>query len=453
MDNQPSFEKYTLHAVECYLRGKQWKDALNPFFTTNSPRFRNFCEFCKPDTQSTIKEVDIQMHTVHLEFKDLVEQHLYNVITNMGLTEERFTELLEVELNTEDEAVHRLYTTLTSYRDFMKFGQMMQSICNELYPSQSPTATTAISIETMKRTKICRVLWDIENIQVNPNIGGIQTVLALQKFLKHEDLMGNGIDTRISAFFNPYNKSLSKKIIEELNKASVELICASTKREDADRKLGMRINQEMQILIPELTTFVIVSSDQDFRQHVQLLSNAAYTTIVVHEAKHESWRSALEMHASKGVDWTDVMKFLPPQTPSAAQCSDHRSSSTGSSSSSKERAEVSAVIPPGPSGEKLKHTLPEQQGSMKTKKNSHNSDKKLPESAPDSLVQSTIQSSEEAHSNEAPPQQHYRNTAKEAAAVGWRVAVCQRWVSAYGFLLVDISHPEVSSEFVLESPD
>lgn len=52
---------------------------------------------------------------------------------------------------------------------------------------------------------------------------------------------------RVTAFFNPSNGAVSKHTVNDLDKAAVELVWVSSKREDADRKLGMRINQDMQV--------------------------------------------------------------------------------------------------------------------------------------------------------------------------------------------------------------
>jgi cold shock CspA family protein len=392
-----SFEKFTLHALEAHLRGDKWREALLPFLRTNCPRFRNFSTICTFDKKSTASEADLQMHTVYIEFQDLVELELQKVVLGLSTSEERLSRLLDSGLNAEDETINRLHSTLSAYRDFMSFGAMMQHTCEELYPTRPPE----VRAHAVKPLQMCRVLWDLENVHVDPAHGGIQTVLALNEYLKSCHLLGPGIDTRITAFFNPFNRSISKKVIEELNKASVELVCASAKREDADRKLGMRINQEMQILIPEFTTFVIISSDQDFRQHIQLLSNAGYRTIVVHEARHESWRSALEMHASSSVEWSTVLKYLPTHPVEEGESPEARIAQKVSAGAKKAKGDIDSGrepdAPPAGAGEKL------------------------------------------------------RDASLEAAAVGWRVAVCQRWSSAFGFLLVDVTHPEVDGSFALDS--
>ena len=40
---------------------------------------------------------------------------------------------------------------------------------------------------------------------------------------------------------------MSKAVVKELDQAAVEMVWVSDKREDADRKLGVRIMQEMQV--------------------------------------------------------------------------------------------------------------------------------------------------------------------------------------------------------------
>lgn len=42
-----------------------------------------------------------------------------------------------------------------------------------------------------------------------------------------------------------------------------------------------------------------------------------------------------------------------------------------------------------------------------------------------------------------------RDSSREQLSVGWRVATCMRWHSAYGFLLVDTSHPLVHEHFTI----
>jgi len=349
------------------------------------------------------------MHSVHIEFITMVESELFKEISNMGVSEERFIALLDASLQQGDETVERLYKELVVYRNFVDFGLMMQQKYNELYPSPSPTISSSPNPTLTSTISICRVLWDLENVQVNPRLGGIKTVMQLQDFLKRNNMMGAGIDTRITAFLNPFNKNISKKVIEELNKASVELVCASSKREDADRKLGIRINQEMQLLNPALTTFVIISSDQDFRQHMQLMANAGYKVVIIHDAKHESWRNTLEMHASMSFEWGQVVTAPSDDTAESPQ---------------QESRDPSPAPPIATTSTTAVPSASSSQAKLQT--------------------QETSTTAGGARSG--------RDQVKEALAVGWRIAVCQRWSSAFGFLMVDVLHPPLSADFVLTSP-
>ena len=63
----------------------------------------------------------------------------------------------------------------------------------------------------------------------------------------------------------------------------------------------------MNVLDPHHTTFVIISSDQDFRHFYQLLKGEGYGVIVIHEAIEGNWVKVLEMHADCAYRWRDIM--------------------------------------------------------------------------------------------------------------------------------------------------
>lgn len=164
--------------------------------------------------------------------------------------------------------------------------------------------------------KFVRVLWDLENVTVSKRFGGLNAVKKLRDFLKRLGLIGHGIDTRVTAFFNPENSPVSSKTIEELDKAGVELVWVATKREDADRKLGYRISQEMHVLRDASnTTFVIISSDRDFRHHMQLLLNGGYSVIIIHNALNSKWSQSLEMYATAAFRWDQDVIGMDPKNP------------------------------------------------------------------------------------------------------------------------------------------
>lgn len=262
-------QRYVPHATEAIMRNQQWEMDLQPFYTTNSPRFINFQSIiirskidassksnqnAGRDQKSIIEDngigIDLQMTLVHQEYIALIEEKMNKLFVAMNITASEFIHSMKSNLDCNDEAVNRLHKVISNYHDFIEFGSMMERKYNELYSraavdtTLTDDATTRSPIAQSRNPlvassmRICRVLWDLENIPVIQK-DGMYTVGLLHRFLRSVDLMGSGIDTRITAFFNPYNKSISKKIIEQLNKSSVELVLASAKREDADRKLGV----------------------------------------------------------------------------------------------------------------------------------------------------------------------------------------------------------------------
>lgn len=58
-------------------------------------------------------------------------------------------------------------------------------------------------------------------------------------------------------------------------------------------------------------------------------------------------------------------------------------------------------------------------------------------------------SSAAVHTTTAHPDQRDSSREQQQLSVGWRVATCMRWHSAYGFLLVDTSHPPVHEHFTI----
>ena len=253
------------------MRNEQWEHDLQSFYSTNSPRFVNFhatvqtnkAQFDSNHHDSINKEdrgigMDLQMTLVHQEYVALIEEKLNKLFVAMSINATEFIQSMKLNLDCNDETVGRLYKVISAYHDFIEFGVMMERKYIELYEKTAEKVTSTgtvdkniydkggssiISIDqslkpmTSASMRICRVLWDLENIPVMQK-DGMYTVAQLHRFLRTVDLMGPGIDTRITAFFNPFNKSISKKTIEQLNKSSVELVLASSKREDSDRKLG-----------------------------------------------------------------------------------------------------------------------------------------------------------------------------------------------------------------------
>ena len=62
------------------------------------------------------------------------------------------------------------------------------------------------------------------------------------------------------------------------------------------------------MLSPQNTTFVIITSDQDFRHHFQLLGSLGYSLLVVHNAPEASkWSTTLAMHCTASYHWKEVL--------------------------------------------------------------------------------------------------------------------------------------------------
>jgi hypothetical protein len=82
------------------------------------------------------------------------------------------------------------------------------------------------------------VPWDIENVSIPSGIDTVEAVRALERWLETRGLWGAGVVGLITAFFNP--DSVKTRMRDALNRANVEQVLASSKREDADRKLNAR---------------------------------------------------------------------------------------------------------------------------------------------------------------------------------------------------------------------
>ena len=61
------------------------------------------------------------------------------------------------------------------------------------------------------------------------------------------------------------------------------------------------------MLSPQHTIFIILSSDMDFRNHMQLLQNAGFHVVLIHQARNDKWKTTLEMHSSESFEWKCVM--------------------------------------------------------------------------------------------------------------------------------------------------
>ena len=325
-------ELLSAYYVEANLR-HTYDAVFADFLRLNSPKFDSFRRNRNQILVSG-RGYDVSIFQCHVEYVRTLERTVKSLLDKIGATQERFVSAIS---KCEDAPIKSLMWTLTRYQDFDSFAEMMEDHCNSTYirgapagdhreiaapssSSSSPSSSPHTQAQNTVRKSV-RVLWDLENVPCSKKMGGMRTVTALQGFLRSLSLVGPGIDARTTAFFGM--GKINKSVIAELDKAAVELVWVSAKREDADRKLGTRIMQEMAVLPPAQTTIVIISSDQDFRSYVQQLTNSGFSAIVIHDVPEHgntaTWRNALCMHASQSFKWSKIIDEFGPQTPASPQ--------------------------------------------------------------------------------------------------------------------------------------
>ena len=298
--------QYAIYIVESKLRNNS---ELKKFYENKAPSFRKFSQI-RSEVEANGTGFDLIMMVTYLEFKELVTSYVDEILQELNVTITDFGTRLSA---IDDDSALSLLDLLEKAHNFIEFAMMMEFKYLKLYEGATgpPSAVKVLPVKQMPAGQQCvRVLWDIENVSVPKALGGLKTVEKLRNFLKSKSWVSPGVDTRITAFFNPSGHAVSQKTIGELDKSGVELVWVSQKREDADRKLGLRIAQEIRVLTPSSTTFIIVSSDQDFISHMQLLQNGGFHVVVIHKAKSEKWQSSLEMHANEGHKWTDILEYV-----------------------------------------------------------------------------------------------------------------------------------------------
>eukprot|EP00602_Paraphysomonas_sp_CaronLab_P009584 CAMPEP_0185019172 /NCGR_PEP_ID=MMETSP1103-20130426/1801_1 /TAXON_ID=36769 /ORGANISM="Paraphysomonas bandaiensis, Strain Caron Lab Isolate" /LENGTH=382 /DNA_ID=CAMNT_0027549349 /DNA_START=57 /DNA_END=1202 /DNA_ORIENTATION=+ len=320
-----TLEAHSPHIVEATLRSVLDQDKFEDFFRLNCRRFERFRQrFCN---SSGDKDFDLHMTVAHNEFLFLLQTCASQKLSEIGVSEEALVLATKYGNAKSDSVSGNLVRCIAEYCDFMCFGKLMEDKIKQYYCSHRPLQP----VHAIRRH--VRVLWDIENVCVGRNENAFECITKLQRFLEAQDMHGPGIDCRITAFFRPDSKSVGRNVVQDMDKCAVELVWVSGKREDADRKLSNRIAQEIQVLKPEDTSFVIITSDQDFRHHFLQLRNCGYYVLVIHNALPGKWMQSLEMNASLGYRWSDIMasygvdrvsdgtpKSVPDKTNSALQC-------------------------------------------------------------------------------------------------------------------------------------
>ena len=162
-----------------------------------------------------------------------------------------------------------------------------------------------------------RVLWDFENVGVPSGIDPFEAVCALERWLETRGLWGAGIDSSITAFFNP--DSVGERVRKALDRAGVEQVLASSKREDADRKLNARLERDLALLpTGAATAAVFITSDTDFIPQLRRLKQRGGSTVLLTTALHGSQHySALALAATETHPWEAIVHSSGGQTVAA----------------------------------------------------------------------------------------------------------------------------------------
>ena len=430
-----------------------------------------------------------------------------------------------MKIQDDDVAERLLSDVFHKYANFFSFGSMMSEKYEELYLKEHSSKEfqqseinyssqkgnslvivndpmkaivskeeNALIIHDNEPQRHVRVLWDIENVQVPKNHRALTLIANLQKFLADQTpiLFGPGIDVRITAFFNPSSNRVPSHVVDELDRAAVELVWVSKKREDADRKIGgdvvctltcdvlyttngflflvvnpgIRIHQEMQVLKPpERVSFMLISSDNDFRHHIQLLTNTGYEAIVVHNAQeikvdgktistNNSWQQALELHATKAFHWKEIVDYkgtggIAPPPPLAVMPESEGlplpSIMAGSFNGEVGGSGGGSVEPPNSDDEEQKDVGAKGKGRHRKPRRKRFVEKVRSLRRDDNAVDGD-QADEAADLGK-------ENMTGSDSSLGWRVCVCSRWIGPYGFVVFDEDANPVKEDYVCTPKD
>jgi len=212
----------------------------------------------------------------------------------------------------------------------------------------------------------------------------------------------------------------------------------------------------MQVLKPpDEVSFLLISSDKDFRHHIQLLKNTGYEAIVVHNAVNRqesdeetssSWQQALELHATKSFQWHHIVNYSRPLLTNPHSNEHHKEEEKNDENEyDEEEGDGSKPV----NGDKTG-------GRNYRHKRKNNKKKRFVEHLRSLPITNQNNNNKDDKNNHNDNNNNNNNNVVEVEVgpasisveppVGsqWKVCVCSRWVGVYGFLLYDESiSPEV----------
>jgi The ARF-like 2 binding protein BART len=200
-------DKFCIHALESLLRGSDWESKFRTFYLSVCPRFKSYIESSISNDGSGY---DLLMFDAYKDFLSFFDLNIQRYLDEMGVTLSTLGESLFSHLVENDSSAMNLRDQLEMYGDFDKFSMIMrtkfqetftdqkfksnastENICGTLEENSPPTTECETALLQVKavtttgpapaRSRAVRVLWDIENIMVSRDIGGLNTLTRLNE--------------------------------------------------------------------------------------------------------------------------------------------------------------------------------------------------------------------------------------------------------------------------------
>ena len=201
---QSGMDKFCIHALESLLRGSDWESKFRTFYFTVCPRFKSYIE------SSIINDgtgYDLLMFDAYKDFLAFFDLNIQCYLDEMGVTLSTLGESLFSRLVENDSSAMNLRDQLEMYGDFDKFSMIMRTKFQETFLNQklkgdanseniggtieddssiTECETVVFQGKPVKangpaRSRAVRVLWDIENIMVSRDMGGLNTLTRLNE--------------------------------------------------------------------------------------------------------------------------------------------------------------------------------------------------------------------------------------------------------------------------------
>ncbi|KAL1503353.1 hypothetical protein AB1Y20_011405 [Prymnesium parvum] len=321
---QQRIDGFAIEILDSYLEGADWEAAFAGFFRRNASLFASF---------DSARGYDLQMTEVHKSFLATLDALLDAQLARLDLPAARCAEwLCGGVAPPSSAALPSVRAKLERYTDFLTFGAMMHQRHAELSAARRGEGGDASTAEARADAdepacggdeprggiaggaarRHTRVLWDLENVCVPSGAQPLDVVHGIESWLSRLGYWGAGVDGLISAFFNPDHTS--RALRTALDRAGVEQVLASSKREDADRKIVARLQRELALLpAGEQTVVVFITSDTDFIPQLRQLRGRGGPVLVVHAAPPHSQQLAALSHAATAIhSWQHVLSHASP---------------------------------------------------------------------------------------------------------------------------------------------